>query len=138
MGSKNITASWFKGIFDWIIGATSTNYLSFNGTHLDFDESALNATIDLRAVTSEVDPLWSGNWTNVAFTNIDETFDENLVVTKNFTVDTDTLFVNSDAGRVGIGTTSPSSKLEVNGTFKAESNEGSITLDSNGNIMIGI
>ena len=45
----NVTASWFRGIFDWIIGATSGNYLSFNGTQLDFDESALNTTIDARS-----------------------------------------------------------------------------------------
>jgi len=62
LGSKNITASWFKGIFNWIIGATSTNYLSFNGTQLNFDESALNATIDSRAVTSETDPKWTANY----------------------------------------------------------------------------
>lgn len=60
----NITASWFKGIFNFIIGKTSTNYLSFNGTQLDFDESFLNATIDARAVTSESDPYWTGNQSN--------------------------------------------------------------------------
>ena len=134
----NVTASWFKGIFDWIIGLTSTKYLSFNGTHLDFDEAALNATIDNRAVTTESDPLWTGNYTNVAFTNINETFDENLIVTKNFTVDEGSLFVNSNTNKVGINTTTPTNTLEVNGTFKAESNQGSITLDSDGNIMIGI
>ena len=44
----NVTASWFDGIFNWIVGPSSTNYLSFNGTQLDFSESALNATIDSR------------------------------------------------------------------------------------------
>jgi len=44
----NVTASWFKGIFDWIIGTASQIYLSFNGTQLDFNESQLNATIDTR------------------------------------------------------------------------------------------
>ena len=47
----NVTASWFKGIFNWIIGS-SQNYLSFNGTDLTFDESALNNTIDLRIGSS--------------------------------------------------------------------------------------
>jgi hypothetical protein len=65
---------------------------------------------------TETDPLWTGNMSNVAFTNIDETFDENLAVTKNLTVDTNTLFVNSNTNRVGIGTTSPSYNLDVNGT----------------------
>jgi len=45
---------------------------------------------------------------------------------------------NFSSGYVGIGTTSPSSKLEVNGTFNATSNGGSLRVDSNGNIMIGI
>ncbi|MFH1889566.1 MAG: hypothetical protein ABIJ58_01660, partial [Nanoarchaeota archaeon] len=49
----NMTASWFKGIFNWIIGpGTSQNYLSFNGTDLTFDEAQLNTTIDSRAVTN--------------------------------------------------------------------------------------
>jgi len=45
LGSYNITTSWFKGIFNWIIGSTSTNYLSFNGTQLEFNETYLNETI---------------------------------------------------------------------------------------------
>jgi len=134
----NVTASWFKGIFNWIIGLTSTNYLSFNGTTLNFDEAALNATIDTRSVTSESDPLWTANWTNVAFTNIHETFNENVTFEKNISVGNDSLFVNSNDNRVGINTSIPANTLEVNGTFKAESNQGSITLDSDGNIMIGI
>ncbi|MBU2616517.1 MAG: hypothetical protein KKB79_00880, partial [Nanoarchaeota archaeon] len=44
----NVTASWFRGIFNWIIGESSQNYLSFNGTQLDFSESALNNTIDTK------------------------------------------------------------------------------------------
>jgi hypothetical protein len=59
---------------------TLDNYL-YNGSasgdvYLRFNETKLNETIDLRAVTSESDPLWTGNVSNVAFTNIDETFDE--------------------------------------------------------------
>lgn len=40
-------------------------------------------------------------------------------ISGNLTVDTNTLFINSSNDRVGIGTTSPSEKLEVNGTIKA-------------------
>jgi len=43
----NVTASWFDGIFNWIVGSSSTNYLSFNGTQLDFNETQLNQTITL-------------------------------------------------------------------------------------------
>src|SRR3989344_4156297 len=31
----NVTASWFRGLFNWIIGSSSANYLSFNGSTLD-------------------------------------------------------------------------------------------------------
>ena len=49
----NVTASWFKGIFNWIIGTASQIYLSFNGTQLDFNETQLNATIDTRISGAE-------------------------------------------------------------------------------------
>jgi len=42
---------------------------------------------------------------------------DDLTVTGNVAVDTDTLFVDSVNNRVGIGTTSPDYKLEVNGTL---------------------
>lgn len=58
----NVTASWFKGIFNWIIGSTSTNYLSFNGTQLDFDEAQLNATIENIADTAGTG-LWEDEGT---------------------------------------------------------------------------
>jgi hypothetical protein len=48
MTGFNVTASWFKGIYDWIIGLGSQPYLSFNGTQLNFNESQLNTTIDSR------------------------------------------------------------------------------------------
>jgi hypothetical protein len=49
----NVSASWFKGAFDWVIGTASQIYLSFNGTQLDFDEGQLNTTIDSRITGSE-------------------------------------------------------------------------------------
>ena len=42
------------------------------------------------------------------------------------------------SGNVGIGTTGPNSLLEVDGTFNATSNQGSLIVDANGNIKIGI
>ena len=42
------------------------------------------------------------------------------------------------SNRVGIGTETPSSTLEVNGTFNATQNGGSLVVDSDGDIMIGI
>ena len=46
----------------------------------------MNENLVLTSYT-ETDPLWTGNWTNVAFTNIDETFDENVSFVKNISVD---------------------------------------------------
>ena len=51
---------------------------------------------------------------------------ENLVVTKNFTVDTETLFVDSNSDRVGVGTITPQNTLNVVG-------DGNFT----GNVTIG-
>ncbi|MFA5886350.1 MAG: hypothetical protein WC863_01065 [Patescibacteria group bacterium] len=43
-----------------------------------------------------------------------------------------------DGSNIGVGTTSPSYKLDINGTFKASASSSSIILDLNGDVMIGI
>jgi len=47
----NLTAKWFKGLFNW---TTDTNWLTFNGAILTFNETKLNLTIDARATGSGV------------------------------------------------------------------------------------
>jgi len=54
MTGFNVTASWFKGIYDWIVGVSSQNYFTFNGTQLDFNESQLNTTIDSKISSGSV------------------------------------------------------------------------------------
>ncbi|MFH1047017.1 MAG: hypothetical protein V1738_01840, partial [Patescibacteria group bacterium] len=49
--------------------------------------------------------------------SIDE--DGDAVVSHNLTVDTNTLFVDADNNRVGVGTTSPNSALDVNGELRS-------------------
>jgi len=52
--------------------------------------------------------------------------------------DSNTLFVDSNTNRTGIGTTSPTHKLNVAGTFNATSGGSSLIVDANGNVRIGI
>src|SRR6056300_187881 len=54
----------------------------------------------------------------MAATNI-QTFAGQVEVTSNLTVDTNTLHVDSVAGRVGIGKTDPAYAMDVNGTMNA-------------------
>lgn len=84
------------------------------------------------------------NITSLNVTKQDLTIVDDLIVygntdlRQNLTVDTNTFFVDSNSNLVGIGTTSPNSKLEVAGTFNSTNNGGSMKVDSNGNVKIGI
>lgn len=49
----NVTASWFKGLFNWTTSTASNIWLSFTGSELSFNETHLNNTIDARAVAGE-------------------------------------------------------------------------------------
>ena len=51
------------------------------------------------------------------------TFAGNVAVNGNFTVDTDTLFVDAANNRVGMGTSSPAEKLHVVGTIIGQAND---------------
>jgi hypothetical protein len=44
---------------------------------------------------------------------------ENITSTSNLTIDNNTLFVDYSNDRIGIGTTTPAAKLEVNGSINA-------------------
>jgi microcystin-dependent protein len=51
-----------------------------------------------------------------------------LIINSSVTVDTSTLYIDASTNKVGVGTTQPSQKLEVDGTLKATSLEiGSVT-----------
>ena len=71
-----------------------------------------NGTIQCSAGTaSETDPMWTANWTNVAFENQANTFGA-----YNQTFDTNTLFIDSNNNAIGIGTASPTENLTVAGS----------------------
>lgn len=61
---------------------------------------------------SQLTGISGGIWTNVSGT---ATYEDNVNVTGNLTVDTNTLFVNSNTDQVGIGTATPSQVLDVVG-----------------------
>ncbi len=78
----------------------------------------------------------SGDMSNVAFTNISETFDENLIITKNLTVGAGTLFVDSNTDKVGIGILNPEVfKLAVGGPLFSS---GIIYTDGYGDFKKGL
>ena len=63
------------------------------------------------------------------------TLNGNLTLAGNLTVDTNTLFVDSSNNRVGVGTITPSTALEVNGTVTATAFAGPITGNLTGTIQ---
>lgn len=81
--TENVTASWFRGIFNWVIGTTNKYIVaSFNGTTLNIslNETELNATGDLRFVNVDGDTM-TGDLTipNLTATN-------NITITNNLDV----------------------------------------------------
>jgi len=60
----------------------------------------------------------AANVTAGTFAAGDYTFPDNVVIQDNLTVDTNTLFVDSEDNRVGIGTTDPSDALHVAGNIR--------------------
>lgn len=60
------------------------------------------------------------------------TFPQQLSVQGNFIIDTDTFFVNTTTSNIGIGTSTPTATLDINGTLQVSSNA-----TINGTLMLG-
>jgi len=80
------SGGWFKGLFNWVIGSSSVNYLSFNGSQLDVSDNVTR---------------WLYNQTGVGVLNL---FGTN-----------GTAIYNSSVSQVGIGTATPTRALDVRG-----------------------
>ena len=72
------------------------------------------------------------SWKKVIISGSDAALNS-LDITQDLTVDTNTLHVDSSNNRVGIGTSSPSEKLDVNGNASIS---GSLTVSQGGNITM--
>ena len=125
----NITASYFKGDGSLLTGISGLDNSSWNESYADGlyapnttggIQSLINSTGVYSTYNATYDAMGTSNssWnqTVVADNYVPYTgADKNIVLgANNFSVNTDTLFVNKENGRVGIGTSSPGSKLEVN------------------------
>ena len=65
-------------------------------------------------------------------------FPNDLTINGNLTVGNNVLFVNSNSGKIGIGTASPGAKLEVDTSEEVEANRLLLKLINNGTTRFGI
>ncbi len=147
------TISGFATVKKGITLSTAISDLKFQGTATDAD--ALGGVSSSSFLRSDANDTTSGTLTVANDGGVKVGTDSDLTLTvdsggaiiSNTIVDTDITFKVNDGGttttlmtldgsaaRVGIGTASPSAKLEVNGTIKATSIEASSTGDVTGNL----
>lgn len=91
-----------------VVTAEDLDFQGDTGTgSVDLDSQSLT----ISGTTNEIETSASGQTITIGLPN-------NVVITGDLTVDTDTLYVDSANNRVGIGLT-PSTKLDVNGIIKS-------------------
>lgn len=88
------------------------------------DSVALGETLTISGTANEIETTSTSNTLTIGLPD-DVTIGNDLTVGGNLTVDTDTLYVDSTNNRVGIGTTTPSTALDVSGTVTATTFSGS-------------
>ena len=147
------TLSGFATITKGITLSTAISDLKFAGTSTDADK--LGGVAAANYLRSNANDTTSGTLGVIndsglsvgADSDLSVTVDSTGVVMTNTVVDTDITFKVNDGGvtttvmtidgslaRVGIGTTTPGSALEVNGTIKATSLETAVTGNVTGNL----
>ena len=146
----NITADNFFGNLNFsyiqnkFIDAITTSYLYMSGTTLGLNETILNQTINnsIDDRSGIINTNSSNYWDalddpsdinaaditddNTYVTVSGDTMTGNLIVNTNLTVDTNTLFVDSNNNRIGIGTIIPTNKLHVTDYIRTDSGLTSI------------
>ncbi|MEA3329807.1 MAG: hypothetical protein U9Q06_03620, partial [Nanoarchaeota archaeon] len=128
-GSTNITTTgWFKGLFNWIINSVSTNYLSFNGTTLFFNESFLNATIDNRATALSGGNLsWNETYADTLYSNIQWNYNQTLGTYNQYNSDWISTYNASYAGSLN----NASYLSTYNATYSSFANNGVVIAGEN-------
>jgi len=127
----------------------TANYTAYNDTWTTTD-AEIWSLVDNLTFANIDEPLWTANYTayNDTWTTTDaeiwslvanDTFvpytgaNANVVLgNNNLSVGGTDFFVNNNDGRVGIGTSSPSTKLEINGTGTSATTAPILTLNSDG------
>jgi len=114
----------------------NSTFATFNKTYADTLYSGVG------------EPLWSANFTlynsswsstyNASYIPYTGSNANVVLGDYNFSVGGTDFFVDASTGNVGIGTINPFTKLNVNGTFKAEQASSSIELETDGDVRIGI
>jgi len=107
------------GVYGTASGSNKAGYFNgdviINSGNLTIGDRLCNSTNCYTLQQFLTDTGGGMDYTNLALTNISETFDENLIITKNLTVDSTTFHVDSDSNKVGIATLSPTHELNVVG-----------------------
>lgn len=120
-GSSSINISNFnasmKAYVDSIAADTNETFRFINLTGVDCggtnkvigvqNNGTLLCSADLDSTATNLFNQWLNTTSNVTFWN--------LTITKNFTVDAGTFFIDSNVNRIGIGTTKPQEALQING-----------------------
>ncbi len=111
-----------------VAGFTSSNASNFGGIAVKHNKASGEPIIS-----------WQNSGGEVGYTTWDPTLDAFQVNDGNFVVGANTLYANATTGNVGIGTTTPQSKLEVAGNVKVQEPAftGAGTIASSGTTVNG-
>ena len=133
----NYTTLMLQSTFDLNYSLNDPIYRSWSANYSDYLTTKSNANSWLANYSDFLTTqTYATNW-NLNYTSATLTLPNNLAVAKNLTVDTSTLFVNSNTDRVGIGTSSPQNTLNVVGDINVTNSDVSMFMEGGAFIISG-